>query len=155
MGNKLKLEQLACYLPYGLKFIYNDAPIKINEWELVSLGKRANSNEFVALATRADYKNQIHTTIELIKPILRPLSDLTNEIEHNGEKFVPKDILYKNHCGLEFDKDFEVDTYSSGEGGHNSYSLWEGYDVIQKLISWHFDIFGLIDAGLAIDINTL
>jgi len=25
----------------------------------------------------------------------------------------------------------------------------------EKLISWHFDVFGLIEKGLAIDINTL
>ena len=25
----------------------------------------------------------------------------------------------------------------------------------EKLLEWHFDVFGLIDAGLAIDINTL
>ena len=28
-------------------------------------------------------------------------------------------------------------------------------DQWQKLFEWHFDVFGLIDAGLAIDINTL
>ena len=27
------------------------------------------------------------------------------------------------------------------------------YDAMQKLIEWHFDIFGLIDKELAIDIN--
>lgn len=29
------------------------------------------------------------------------------------------------------------------------------YDAMQKLFEWHFDVFGLIEAGLAIDINTL
>jgi hypothetical protein len=29
------------------------------------------------------------------------------------------------------------------------------YEDIVKLFEWHFDVFGLIDAGLAIDINTL
>ena len=29
------------------------------------------------------------------------------------------------------------------------------YDIIQELIERHFDIFGLIEKGLAIDINTL
>ncbi len=29
------------------------------------------------------------------------------------------------------------------------------YKVVKKLFEWHFDIFGLIPAGLAIDINTL
>jgi hypothetical protein len=26
---------------------------------------------------------------------------------------------------------------------------------VQKLFEWHFDVFGLISKGLAIDINTL
>ena len=29
------------------------------------------------------------------------------------------------------------------------------YFIYQKLCEWHFDIFGLIDAGLAVDINTV
>lgn len=29
------------------------------------------------------------------------------------------------------------------------------YDMFKKLFEWHFDIFGLIEAGLAIDINEL
>lgn len=33
--------------------------------------------------------------------------------------------------------------------------LNEKYWIIEKLLSWHFDIFGLIDKGLAVDINKL
>ena len=29
------------------------------------------------------------------------------------------------------------------------------YGLVSKLIEWHFDVFGLIEKGLAIDINTL
>ena len=29
------------------------------------------------------------------------------------------------------------------------------YQEMCKLLEWHFDIFGLIEKGLAIDINTL
>ena len=29
------------------------------------------------------------------------------------------------------------------------------YGIIERLLEWHFDIFGLIEKGLAIDINTL
>ena len=29
------------------------------------------------------------------------------------------------------------------------------YETIEKLFEWHFDVFGLIEKGLAIDINTL
>lgn len=69
------------------------------------------------------------------KLILRPLSDLTKEIEVNGEKFVPRSKFFGNPLDYIITKN--------------------SYEVVQQLISWHFDIFGLIDAGLAIDINTL
>lgn len=75
-----------------------------------------------------DYK------LEDIQLILHPL-DLTKEIEHNGEKFVPRDKFYGNPL------DFKIRENS--------------YDVVQKLLEWHFDIYNLIEKDLAIDINTL
>lgn len=71
------------------------------------------------------------------KPILRPLSDLDKV---NG--FSLSDMIT--------------------HGYHNPFWQPENFDVkylmhldFEKLTSWHFDIFGLIPAGLAIDINTL
>jgi len=81
------------------------------------------------------------------KPILRPLSDLTKEIEVNGEKFVPVEVFgYEEEITTDFI--FKID------GSY--YEITEmPFDVIQKLLEWHFDIYGLIEANLAIDINTL
>ena len=59
-----------------------------------------------------------------------------------------------------------------GIGGMNSYQYyinefdkWESpsaylnsrapYGFVLNLLEWHFDVFGLIEKGLAIDINTL
>lgn len=72
------------------------------------------------------------------KPILRPLSSLTKPINHNGETFVPIDVL-----------------------GWNSYEhiiksgdcTGVAYFYVQKLLSWHFDIFGLLKSGHAIELN--
>ncbi|PHR23622.1 MAG: hypothetical protein COA36_16885 [Desulfotalea sp.] len=74
------------------------------------------------------------------KPILRPL-DLTKEIEVNGEKFVPIDYLNNNGWLLD---EFDLIRYNQLD-----------YGVVTKLVEWHFDVFGLIPQGLAIDINTL
>ena len=73
-------------------------------------------------------------------PLLRNLSDLTKPIEVNGEKFVP----YKK--------------LGWGNGTRVIPLILDGfthYKEIQLLLSWHFDVFGLIEKGLAIDINTL
>lgn len=80
--------------------------------------------------------------------ILRPLSDLSKEIEHNGEKFIPKKELIKEFKDIIFDKRaFDLDL------GVNiiNYPFW----VVNKLLEWHFDLFNLIKSDKAIDINNL
>ena len=83
-------------------------------------------------------------------PILRPLSDLTKKIEIDGETFRPFHKL---------DHDFELqnNTYLCLIlHGARIINLFDHpYEIMQKLFEWHFDVFGLIDKGLAIDINTL
>lgn len=76
------------------------------------------------------------------KPILRPLSDLTKEITVNGETFVPLQYLSINinWYGLE-----------QWKSDHKLMNVEE----YNNLLSWHFDVFGLIEQGLAININTL
>ena len=123
---KLELKYLAPYLPYGLKFYWEDLKGNINEpWSLT-----INSIDFAL-------ENQN-------KPILRPLSDLTKEITHNGEKFIPIDYFVGDDSDLVYNACLI----------HNDFSYLP-YNLVQLLLEWHFDIFGLIEKGLAIDINTL
>ena len=130
---KLTLKEIAGYLPYGLEFIYNnDSNSDKNKWLLVSLGKRHNGNDFFAKAERSDYKNQINTTISLIKPLLYPLSMLTKTIVHNGVEIIPIDLL---------------GGYVDWEDGIQVIEWWK----IETLYEHHFDIHGLIERGLAID----
>jgi hypothetical protein len=140
---KLELKHLAGYLPYGLKYKCNG---NIYYYE------HCSTRDF-------DYENS--------KPILRPLSDLTKEIEVNGEKFVPIIVLAKMAYGnFSYTKvSFSENEYWIGvsfDSGNYGYSVNRGmielsnrYDVMLKLLEWHFDIYGLIENGLAIDINTL
>jgi len=119
-----------------------------------------------------------------IKPILHPLSDLTKEIEVNGEKFVPIVKIWESidefkSRKLEFDLDNGGYGWCEGEdnegyefsydeklmafgvyadykesGDNMLYSLG-GYKDVQKLIEWKFDVFNLIEKGEAINVNTL
>ena len=80
------------------------------------------------------------------KLILRPLSDLNKEIEHNGEKFVPKEgILGRHGYGYlwQIDRGGKIDPNKIQ------------YECLKLLIEWHFDIIGLLQKGEAIDVNTL
>lgn len=141
---KLELKHLAPYLPYGLKVIISYH----QEKGVMNLSKLSKYKCWL------DNGGSIHLWqeqyIDKIKPILRPLSDLTKEIEHNREKFVPSK---KYDLIQDEDGDWcEVLHAYYGESpiAHvmiTSFNWW--------LFEYHFDVFGLIEKNLAIDINTL
>jgi hypothetical protein len=90
--------------------------------------------------------------------IVHNLSYLTKEIEVNGEKFIPS-VKLKDDLMREWSDtlDSEYD-----EMMFWNYSEWETervlqlpYVFVQKFFEWNLDVYGLIKAGLAIDINTL
>lgn len=145
--DKLTLEHLAPYFPYGLK-CHNMGNTDEEGHAFVS--------EIVGLDQDTVWVSHEHEDDDYAYsdtfPLLRPLSDLTKEIEHNCERFVPKEVLIDRY-DLKFDEndDFFLDYYCIGETD----SPWTGYHIIQLLIQWHFDVFGLIDKGLAIDINSI
>jgi hypothetical protein len=165
---KLELKHLAGYLPYNLKGLIKNT-----------------SDTFVELSTYISNK-EFKWTIDMflgdsnVKPILRPLSDLTKEIEVNGEKFVPLVEICKisetvnkvlrinsksNICGFDFINGiqevlrfcyhFNTNHFQlTDEEGDNGCIIHQ-MEMFEKLLEWHFDIYGLIEKGLAIDINTL
>lgn len=75
------------------------------------------------------------------KPGLRPLSDLTKEIEHNGEKVIPLYRLIKE------DKSFTPDFIHAF--GYEELKV----SVFELLLEYHFDVFGLIEKGLAVELS--
>lgn len=148
----LELKHLAPYLPYGLEFEC------IGDYEKPEVAKMTNfNNEGVHLATK--YKPVmpragVYREFYEIKPVLRPLSDLINEIEFNGEKFVPTDKLDEEFYAItEYSHLSACLNFDDGILTINL--LAEPLEIIQKLFEWHFDVFGLIEKGLAIDKNTL
>ena len=130
---KLELKHLAGYLPYGLKIEHPTMLVgKRNISELRNLGQ-----------TNIEISHRLYVQISECKPILRPLSDLTKEIEVNGEKFVPIDEI------AEIEE--VVCTYSI-EFFETSIKYLPNW-ITEKLLEWHFDIHGLIENDLAIDKN--
>lgn len=118
-----------------------------------------------------------------VKPILRPMSDLSTTIHHDNTSFTPIVELFNtkyasgaydvieiestdNSCSLNiaWDKVRSSTARFSYVNSDNSFVFHDGskhsrvgyqLEMFNKLFSWHFDVFGLIPAGLAIDINTL
>lgn len=178
---KLELKHLAPYLPYGLK-------VKLLRKEYEGLYSEFSFRPYLdyPLGIKINNDTIYAAMLSEIKPILRPLSDLTKEIEHNGEKFVPMFELLKMAVD---EKDYNEGSFNSEilhsfnvlngfaaeafytdcrfviryYNDNMSFSLFEpqgvdlhcGFRYIERLFEWHFDVFGLIYAGLAIDINTL
>jgi len=132
---KLELKHLAGDLPYGLETIYNLSDV---------IGCRKDETRSKLLtAENCDF------VFKYCKPILRPLSSLTKEIEVNGEKFVPIEELKKIHNTTASYK--EVQEGIIDQLKTDSIPYW----IVKKIYEWHFDIHGLIEKDLAIDINTL
>lgn len=156
---KLELRHLSGYLPYGLKARIEDYKCNYvgREFDEV-IGFHQWDKNGLLWSVLTD--GGANPSIEKIKPILRPLSDLTKEIEVNVEKFIPISLLNKTfrpssndlvpygyNGNLEID--IETENYSQ------TIDLMDGFYIAQKLLEWHFDIYGLIEKGLAIDKNTL
>jgi hypothetical protein len=82
------------------------------------------------------------------KPILRPLSDLTNEEE--GQLFGSRlNWLIEEYSTRPIHSIFTQILEN------NQWVLCLEYFLFEHLLEWHFDVFGLIEKGLAIDINTI
>ncbi len=85
------------------------------------------------------------------KLLLSPMSDLTKEIEHNGERFVP----YEDDLLCELMKEDEYLEYLCEVRLDITQINFIPFKLVDKLCHWHFDVFSLIPEGLAIDINTI
>ena len=147
---ELEVKHLAPYLPYGLKVLHctdKDFPKK------------------EALLTISDYNWLIKQSY--FKPMLRPLSDLTKEIEHNGEKFIPINELEKGENGsiyslfssdgnntqtITITYKMMGDTFTDYIINRNSIENTD-YKYVQKLFEWKFDVFSLIENGLAVAVT--
>jgi len=119
---------------------------KISEIKQINLYKKGGS--LLKVGMKHGYLKSVFYSD--IKPILRPLSDLTKPITHKGETFVPMEKLidsFSDHHDFLVEIWEENDKYMLGTP-----SLW-AYELVQKLIEWHFHIDE--PEGTWIDVNTL
>ena len=82
------------------------------------------------------------------KLILHPLSDLLKPCLLDGK--IPYNELEQITTGYHWTNSVaNLLKYPEEVRG-----MWPQY-ILEKLFEWHFDVFGLIEKGLAIDINTI
>ncbi|HRP59611.1 MAG TPA: hypothetical protein PK833_04900, partial [Vicingus sp.] len=97
--------------------------------------------------------------ISTFKPILRPLSGLTDDFLKeifNDENLVIERLKYATivkyqSMGEWFKEIIPIREVTDDRNGHLIYSTW----LFIELCKRHFDVFGLIPKGLAIDINKI
>jgi hypothetical protein len=146
---KLELKHLAAYLPYGFTFKSEmDKPfdeVGINPiWTAEGIIKMFGD---YCLTTK---DNNDAYAIQTCKPLLRPLSQLTQEIEHNREKFVPIEKLRQWFTSVIFQIGNDHKLMIKGK---NECFISNDYFFLisQHLLEWHFDIYGLLENNLAIE----
>lgn len=168
----LELKDICGYLPYGLKYQWTN----MKSVRLISMTDEVDYSSQHSLSTAWEW--MMHRQA---RPILRPMSDLTKEITHRGEKFVPlvelakialRDAIAKRYYN---DVDFVIKNDYVEIHGHYKFrythrgsfemcrtisdfdelTCLHQCEIFDKLNEWMFDYRGLISAGLAIDVNTL
>lgn len=130
---KLEIKHLAPYSPYDLEYFvdYEDGDTDV----LIMVGFFIDDG--------AIYLDGYETNInsQNCKPILRPLSDLTKDEEFYNSF----NAAFRNEYNIDYICECKQDISNSGLS----------YSCIIFLIENHFDAFGLIEKGLAIDKNKL
>jgi len=141
---KLELKYLAPYLPYGITF-------KINMYDFYT-------KELAGYKLRTLRMYNISQCLDDGIIVLRPLSDLTKEIRIDDrvtlmfmkDYFVisqyDEDVFFLNGTIPDYWKSM-LNMLNSGDYKHLDY--W----ILDKLFEWHFDVFGLIEKGLAVNYN--
>jgi hypothetical protein len=168
---QLKLMHVQCYSQ--LKFIVNGTTDKIESYGYFT--EPDGSTWILNIAARLTFK------LHEVKPILRPLSDVTPEqwlevffagmdyLKEHYDSFCDYHIHVGNKVAWLFNKN-ERDKYITNKYRtlfYYNYGIPQfGMDIhlgsafnqkaaFEKLYSFHADVDNLIDAGLALDINTL
>lgn len=169
MKETLQIHHIAKRLPYRLKV---QTPYGIKELKGID-----TINEIIGLLYWIDNKQSMSFSIDC-KPILFPLSCLTEPITVKEETFIPLVELAKKHFSHIYRKDyqpiainevmvydevihrrfkFESGTFSSTGFDDFMSPVYNQFELFEKLIEWHFDLphENLIEKGLAISVLDL
>lgn len=141
MGKKYKellLKDICARLPYGIKVVYYGVEEECETWdeiEGVTLGE--DFGDYVDIG-------QYSLPIECIKPYLFPMSSITSE-----QLFEVQEILGKNEIEIGDGFLHIIDS------DRNTITYLEILALLEWFYKNHFDVYGLIPKGLALDATNL
>ena len=149
---ELQIKHLTPYLGHDLKFLdlYNKeitTLTSINK-KIMSLG---DCKQVVELN---GYMYDLEDLHEQYLPIFRPILDFNKTIEHDGYVL---ELLYEleNDKNIEWFDEDQAWSYLLKYEHKIESTDFIPYGIMEKLFEYHFDVFGLIEKGLAVDINTI
>jgi len=133
----MKDTDLSVYFPYKLR-------CEILDYKSDYVGEKYGTIQgmyFIQDTIYYRFKNIDYAgkNIEQFKPILKPLSNLKDEVDSLTKR---ASIFLQEASKLPYNS-------------NDLLSMGLAYNDFQILVKNHFDVFGLIDKGIAIDINTL
>ncbi len=139
---ELKIEHLTPYLPYGLgiatiKDIYNQS--KKNWRYYGEMSTCCNGTNINILIADSD----------IFKPILKPLPTFRNSYDLKALY----DFVDNFQWCDQYDQFLEI--WIEDPKSIKELVLKAPYEIFKYLLSEHYDVFGLIENGLAVDINTI
>ena len=137
------MEKIKYYIPYlghGVKiYEYRKDLIDLKD-KYFFIGK---------MSLNADYTNPKNFSDGYMLA-LRPLSDLDKPIISGGLRLTP--LYWWNE---DYDATDKFNQMINLQKQRDFYLNYTSYEVLERLLCWHFDLFGLIEKGLAVDINTI
>lgn len=169
---KLEIKHAVPYLPYGLKAVheYSDRTM-IGVVSRIEVNQRSDGSVWYDISLKNKERAR-DVSLESIKLVLRPLSDLYKEDENGLIPIIElarisfKNSVYgrficeKDKCKVWSDSSSITFRYSPIYGFTLHYNgriepAKNQLDLFTYLFEHHYDVFGLIDKGLAIDLNSI
>lgn len=160
MERKLKFKDIAGNIPFGL-FIYQE-----KSHDMIKVHTVLNNENMDDLSFGTSRYHYIHSS-DGYKPILYPLDTIHKTITHNGKEIVPivelANIAYptmqftiiEDFTCIELGLRREFGWKNNGFVFNQCFFVDNQYQLFDYLHELKIDYRGLIDAGLAIDVNTL
>ena len=137
MSRSFEIDEVIHYLPHNLNLLVTNQ----------------EGQSHIETMTLSNIGNIVSGEYEKVQLILRPSIQLEAEFTHKGEVVNPKQWI--ESCGkIEF---YHCEDYGFGMHGRNCKGV-EHHSTLKeylKLFEWHIDVFGLIHAGRAVNIDTV
>jgi hypothetical protein len=169
---KLELKDICGYFPYGLNIcIWDEGINAINE---ISVIGGVHNNKYLDTTEDIGDSELWDIDIDIIKPILRPISDMSKTITHEDKEIIPivecAKITFPNCSWKLADKIPAAESYDNHIHWFFMYDNYDGFKfrynsgisdvrnqckLFDYLNELKIDYRGLIVAGLAIDCNTI